>query len=77
MAGVAEVGGAEAKEDGDGAAVAALVLQVVGAVLRTHLRRGRIFHHFLVRRNLALLFGLHSFAVTDNVKNVSVRDVDF
>ena len=39
MAGVAEVGGAEAEEDGDGAAVAALVLQVVGPVLRTHLGR--------------------------------------
>ena len=37
MAGVAEVGGAEAEEDGDRAAVAALVLQVVRAVLRTHL----------------------------------------
>jgi len=37
VAGVAEVSGAEAEEDGDGAAVAALVLQVVGAVLRTHL----------------------------------------
>ena len=39
MAGVAEVGGAEAEEDGDGAAVATLVLQVVGAVLGTHLER--------------------------------------
>ena len=68
MAGVAEVGGAEAEEDGDRAAVAALVLQVVGAVLWTHLGRGRIFHHFLVRRNLALLSGLNRFAVTDNVK---------
>ena len=58
MAGVAEVGGAEAEEDGDGAAVAALVLQVVGAVLWTHLRRERIFHHLLIRRNLALLCGL-------------------
>ena len=67
MAGVAEVGGAKAKEDGNGAAVAAFVLQVVGAVLWTHLGRGRIFHHFLVRRNLALLIG-YRFAVTDNVK---------
>ena len=37
MAGVAEVGGAEAEEDGDRAAVAALVLQVVRTVLRAHL----------------------------------------
>ena len=65
MAGVAKVGGAEAKEDGNGAAVAAFVLQVVCAVLRTHLGRGRIYHHFLVSRNLALLSGLYRFAVTD------------
>jgi hypothetical protein len=37
VTGVAEVRRAEAEEDGDGAAVAALVLEVVGAVLRTHL----------------------------------------
>jgi len=42
VAGVAEVSRAEAEEDGDGAAVAALVLEVVGAVLRAHLRAGHV-----------------------------------
>ena len=37
MAGVTEVSGAEAEEDGDGAAISALVLQVVSPVLGTHL----------------------------------------
>ena len=37
LAHVAEVRSSEAEEDGDGAAVATLVLQVVGAVLGTHL----------------------------------------
>jgi hypothetical protein len=36
VAGLAEVGGAEAEEDGDGAAVAALVLEEVGPVLGAH-----------------------------------------
>ncbi len=38
MASVAEVGGAEAEENGHRAAVATLVLEVVGAVARAHLR---------------------------------------
>jgi len=37
MAEVTEVGGAEAEEDGNGAAVATLVLQEVRTVFRTHL----------------------------------------
>ena len=65
MASITKVSVAEAEEDSDREAVAALVLQVVGAVLWTHLGRGRIFHHFLVRRNLALLSCLNRFAASD------------
>ncbi len=39
---VAEVSGAEAEEDGDGAAVSALVLQIVCSVFRTHLGSGNV-----------------------------------
>ena len=42
VTGVAEVSRSEAEEDGDGAAVAALVLQVVSAVLGAHLSPGDI-----------------------------------
>ena len=42
VASVAKMGVSEAKEDGDRAAVAALVFQVVGAVLETHLGAGHV-----------------------------------
>ena len=41
MAGIAEVSGAEAEKDRDGAAIPALVLQVIGAVLGAHLQERR------------------------------------
>jgi len=42
VARVAEVRGAKAEEDSDGAAETALVLQEVGAVLGAHLRAGDV-----------------------------------
>ena len=42
VTGVTEMGGAEAEEHSDGAAIAALVLEEVGAVFRAHLSSGHI-----------------------------------
>ena len=64
MAGGAEVGGAEAEEDGDGAAVAALVLQVICAVLGTHLgerSKGLSFYNVVTTQGHGFSLKFYSF----------------
>ena len=42
VTGIAEMGCSEAKEDGHRAAIATLVLEIIGAVSRAHLRPGHV-----------------------------------